>query len=617
MKKITALLMLSLNLAAAQTPAPAAATAPDYSKVPSIYRNHYTLNADASYDQVYERTSIMRDQDDVQNGSVTALHFTAGLQSADVPEAYVLKPDGTKVPVSKSQITIKDAPQTNGFADFGDNKIIQVLFPSVAVGDKLYAKIHVKSKAIFPGRFSAYTESYPLGYPYQSTITIDAPQSLKLQGKARGEVSLTRQDKGERVVFTLTDGHATYKDGEPSSVSEGDYSGAGSVSNFAGWADMARAYRNRAADKATVTPEIKALATKVVGDKKGLDAVKAVDTWVRSNVRYVQVYLDAGGFVPHSAESILKNRYGDCKDYVTLSQAMLRAVGIDSEPVLVGTMPRYQEIPLAGPEQFDHAILYVPSLELYLDPTNRFAPVGAYQDGLIGKPVLHTATAGLRRFPASPENVVTEQVDMTLLPDGTVTGKLAARGTGTVSSDLRNALAGRSPEIYPQIVQNILAGYKETGTGTLSRAPEFSDFGPTDYAATWKSPKLVDMDTDDLIFLKMPRGATITSFDDLADGVALETRVTPKLTTAYTLHKVSTLTLPDGYKVTRLPKSKEGETATLKYAISYRQEGRKIIADQMMTIKKNVIAPAEYAAHRAGLQALVRAATGTILLEKQ
>lgn len=610
MKKLSlTILTLTLATASAQTA--------DYSNVPTIIGDRYTVNADASYDEIFEMTRIIRDQGGVENGSVSTMHFVAGLQQADVQEAYVLKKDGRKVVVDKDHITVKDAPQTSGYADFGDNKVLQVLYPDVGVGDKLYVRFHMHSKALFPGRFSAFTEVAPLGYPYQETTVVDAPKSLKLVAKARGAMKLNQAEKGDRVVYTLTDGHDKYLPSEPRAECPCDYAGAASVSNFTDWADMARAYRERAADKAAVTPAIKTLATQLVGKKKGLEAVKAIDTWVRSNVRYVQVYLDAGGYVPHSAESILNNKYGDCKDYVTLTQALLKAVGIDSEPVLVGTMPRYQEIPVPGPEQFDHAILYVPSIDKYLDPTNRFAPLGAYQDALADKPVLRTTTGKLVKFPAqtTADSVLTETLDMVLQEDGTVTGQLEARSTGNVSSDMRGAFAGVSTDVYPQVVQNLLSGRKENGTGGMTRAPEFSDLGPADYTAKWSSPKLVSM--DDVISLKMPAGATVNPFADLADGVALETRTTPRLTTPYTIHKISTLTLPASLKVTRLPKTVAGDNPALKYAVTYRQEGSKIVEDQMIAIKGTVVQPADYPAYRAGLLAAVKAATATILLEKK
>lgn len=609
MKKTLLLSVALLGLASAQATA-------DYSKVPNIYNEKVTLNADASYDRIQEETRIIRDQDDLQYGTTIALRYISSLQSAEALEAYVLKADGQKIPVGKEQITVKDAPGTGGYADFGDNKLLQVLFPNVSVGDKLYAKIHLHSQALFPGRFSVLSESQPLGYPYQSTLTIDAPQSLKLVGKARGAVKLTQQTNGERVTFVMTDGHENYVPNEPNQECPCDYDGAASVSNYTDWADMARAYRDRAADKAVVTPEISDLAKQLVGDKKGLEAVRAVDLWVRTNVRYVQVYLDAGGYVPHTAQSILKNKYGDCKDYVTLTQTLLKAVGIDSEPALIGTMPRFQELPLPGPQQFNHAILYIPSLKLFLDPTNRFAPLGAYQAPLADKPVLLTTSGVLQKFQAgnAEANAYNQQTELTLLADGTIEGKTTSQSTGSQSSDIRGAFSGVTPEQSAQIVQGNLTRRNEPGTGTLTFAPIFSAGDVADYTVTWKSPKLINM--DDVTSFKMPVGYTVYDITNVLALVNTETRLSPLVFSAKNMHKTFKLTLPNGYKVSRLPKDVVGETPTLKYKVTFKQDGNVITSDQLLTFKTGIVQPADYVNFKDTLTAAVKATQGSILLEK-
>ena len=41
-----------------------------------------------------------------------------------------------------------------------------------------------------------------------------------------------------------------------------------------------------------------------------------------------------GGYQPHRAEEIFANRYGDCKDKVTLLSAMLREIGVERTMVV-------------------------------------------------------------------------------------------------------------------------------------------------------------------------------------------------------------------------------------------------------------------------------------------
>src|SRR5258708_17982705 len=96
---------------------------------------------------------------------------------------------------------------------------------------------------------------------------------------------------------------------------------------------------------------------------------KAIFLWTSANLRYFNVVVGAGGWVPPKPADILVQRYGDCKDHATLLRALLAAKGIDSQFVLVNIAPRYKATQLPS-ASFDHMITYVPELAQYLDPTD-------------------------------------------------------------------------------------------------------------------------------------------------------------------------------------------------------------------------------------------------------
>ena len=52
--------------------------------------------------------------------------------------------------------------------------------------------------------------------------------------------------------------------------------------------------------------------------------------------RYISISFGAGRYRPHSAEEVLANQYGDCKDKHTLFAALLKAAGIQAWPALIG-----------------------------------------------------------------------------------------------------------------------------------------------------------------------------------------------------------------------------------------------------------------------------------------
>jgi transglutaminase-like putative cysteine protease len=97
---------------------------------------------------------------------------------------------------------------------------------------------------------------------------------------------------------------------------------------------------------------------------------------MKKNIRYVGVYLAKGRVVPHDAASVLRNKFGDCKDKATLMSALFAAKGIASEHVLINFGDTYTLPEPPTMAALNHSILYLPEFDLYDDPTAQFAAFG-------------------------------------------------------------------------------------------------------------------------------------------------------------------------------------------------------------------------------------------------
>jgi len=100
--------------------------------------------------------------------------------------------------------------------------------------------------------------------------------------------------------------------------------------------------------------------------------VAAALEFVQNDVRYQGIELGAGGFQPHPPADTFARRYGDCKDKTTLLLAMLKALGVTANPVLVNTSSgKMLDIDAPRVTAFNHAIVQVFIDENYywLDPT--------------------------------------------------------------------------------------------------------------------------------------------------------------------------------------------------------------------------------------------------------
>ena len=111
------------------------------------------------------------------------------------------------------------------------------------------------------------------------------------------------------------------------------------------------------------------------GPREKLDALY---TYVSEQVRYVAVEFGIGGYQPHPALDVFRNRYRDCKDKTGLLQALLAAAGIPSYPALLSASRGVTEPAGPMPGQFNHVITVVPigGELLWMDPTIAVAPFG-------------------------------------------------------------------------------------------------------------------------------------------------------------------------------------------------------------------------------------------------
>ena len=112
---------------------------------------------------------------------------------------------------------------------------------------------------------------------------------------------------------------------------------------------------------------------KGVNRKDERAVVRAVYDFVVTNTRYVALEFGIHGYKPYRVDRVLARRFGDCKDKASLIHAMLKVAGVDSRLVLLRmrNLGSLSGTP-ASLAAFNHAIVYVPGQDLWLDGTAEF-----------------------------------------------------------------------------------------------------------------------------------------------------------------------------------------------------------------------------------------------------
>ncbi len=435
---------------------------------------HYQLNADGSYLKTEDQIIQPLTKDGVEIVASDSLGFSSQREQYTEISAYTQKSDGRRLPVMPDKIFTQEDPAAQGAPQFSDYKYRSFAYPDVEVGDMvvLHSTLKVKEGS-FKGYFTETESVNPAVVVNQSDVSLSQPVSMPpLNIEMRGwNADKVREEKGLRLYhWTYQQPNAIQTHGD-NYVSALDYAPLIVMSSFPDWQQLAAAYHQGAKEKALPTETLHKLADKITeGKHEPAEQARAIYDWVRVNIRYVGIWLGNGGIVPHQADDILQNRYGDCKDKATLLQALLAAKGINSQQVLINLGNSFYRSKVANSVSFNHAILYIPSLKTYLDATAELIPYGSLPFEDAGKPVLHEdGTLAFTPVTAANQDELKIHNDLQLSPDGKWQGKTAINASGAFNLELRSMVLGIDPQKEDQFVKQHLRFGLQRGSGLLHK----------------------------------------------------------------------------------------------------------------------------------------------------
>ncbi len=276
---------------------------------------------------------------------------------------------------------------------------LTVLLPDVQVGDVVrYSYTLTGDDPVFEGHWSAVVDM-AWGLPAERrilTVIGDEVPEPALHGAVpppiRDEGQLS-WDYGPVPAFEL-------EAGAPVGASEGPWV---ELSTWQSWAEVVD-WALPLYEHSGSTPELDALVLQL---SQEADPLTAALTWVQDDVRYFGIELAEGSHVPRSPATVLKLRYGDCKDKTLLLSVLLDRLGIQSWPALVNSRGAPLDELQPGPGVFDHVILLVDvDGGIWVDPTYRMQGGRAGQrhvpDYKLALPVKDGQRGLIEMFPHGP-----------------------------------------------------------------------------------------------------------------------------------------------------------------------------------------------------------------------
>jgi hypothetical protein len=302
-------------------------------------------------------------------------------------------------------------------------------------------------------------------------------------------------------------------------------------------------------------------------------------------------------YQPYPVATVERRGFGDCKDKAAMIVALLRAVGVPAEFAMVRTRSAGDVASDAYSVQlFNHALAYVPELDLFLDGTAEYAALGELppdDQGAMAMTVDATGRAMRRMVPftLTEANRVTREVLATLGPDGRVEFTVQTRFKGYFASEQRRSsesshdLAGSYRATLAQFYPTVkIAHAVAEGTARASQEVDLRVEGEMD--ATAGGQRKVNLRSS----LDTARLTAKFASEPMRRNPLL-VPVTPSE------REVFDYQLPEGAEA-MLPADTKLQTPFGRVEVSYRRDGRKLRVETFTELLPVTVATADYAAFR-------------------
>ena len=527
-------------------------------------------------------------------------------QEVRVLKARITKPDGSVVDTWVDQDRAMNEPWTGMYYD---TRARLMTFPQLAPGDVLEVHWRLEDTAAdnllsdYWGDVDVVQSLYPkLRYQYLVDMPAGRPLFWNKDALPKWLVASQSRDPEGRVHYRFVGTKVPRLVPEPNIPGWAEVSAVLHLSTYQTWEQVGRYWWGLVREQLTPNDDLRRTVDKVlagVDRKDPQQVVAAVYGFVVTNTRYVALEFGIHGFKPYRVDRVLARRFGDCKDKASLIVAMLKEAGVDARLVLL----RMRHLGQLGPEPaslaaFNHAIVWVPSLKLFLDGTAEFHGSKELPVSDRVANVLIVEPDGKSAFLTTPEarpedNLTTQQVDVTLRADGSAEASGETTVVGQGAPEYRRAYQAQASRknVFEQGWAQLLPGLSVQEV-TLSDPTRLEE--PLKVGFKLQAPRYAEAPPNTLRFFPFAAGRAFTQ--SLAP---LSERKTDALFPGVWLNTFHfRYTLPDGYAAEGLPWQAEERSHFGRAVLSAVLEDGKVVVKGEMALEAARVSAQDYPAFR-------------------
>lgn len=561
------------------------------------YMNNIEVNSDGTATQTWDVIHRLKTQAAVGLFSKVEKIFNRDLELIEVLEASILRSDGKRLPLPQSAIRIIPTAQAEAAPSFSSLMMVEIKFDGLEIGDAIRYKLRLRTiKTHFDRHFDRLDYLAALFDWDSAEINLTAPkdypiyvQAIDLEGGRLPDEGSTARWQWRKKDFKALEIEDLMMDVMNSSPRL-------AITSFKNYEELGAAYWREAEKKTALTPELEKLADEITRDLKSPEQqAYAIYEWVNKNIRYLSIVLERGGWIPHDSAQILANRYGDCKDYTTILNSLLRAKGIESYPVIIRSDMTDWFPEVAVSAYFNHAVLYIPSLDLFADATAPYTRLGLIPQTIVGKKAfLAGKKNGVIETPSDKpdDNQLLSDIEVNLSPNGNL--KAVSKNSYIGRNEiLFRPMFGGIQSLSDTFVPLLLSYYGMQGTGKILKVGN-----PYKVGEPFTVEMEVELDNYTTFLpsgtLTLPVSLNLFNIFELERFVKAERRRTDLVLGATRLREKFSIVLPEGVGVLSLPGPTRFSNAAGSYRNEMTQEGPKVNIIRELVLSKDKTGAAEY-----------------------
>lgn len=547
------------------------------------------------------RVRILNDAG-VKDWGVLSFPYQSATQTVEIDHVQVRKPDGSIIVSPADNIQDLDSEVTRAAPFYSDLREKHVAVKGLGKGDTLeYAARWQTTKPLVPGQFWIEYNFLHKGIIKDEVLEIKVPRDRAVRVKGPETQTVTEQGASRVYTWTYSKLDNVKDPAKEQKIAVNAARGRAAppdvqMSSFQSWDEVGRWYWNMQKDRIEPSPAVRAKAdelTKGLGDDDA--KLRAIYAFVSMQYRYIGIAFGIGRYQPHTADDVLTNNYGDCKDKHTLLASLLQAAGISIFPALISSSHTLDEN-VPSPAQFDHVVGYFQhgNNALWLDTTPEVAPVGLLISPLRDKQALvifGENSAKLLTTPADP--LIRATQTFTIKGDLKEDGSFEAKVEDTINGEneilLRQAFRRVPQGQWKDLVQQIsyALGYSGLVSDISATSPE--ELGkPFHFAYSYNRKDYPDWATHRFTVPGLP-----FSMPPLRD----DTRYPVWLGAPLETTSISQVQAPGGYRP-QAPENLDLSYDFAEYHSSYSQKGGVLSATRRLIVKQHEVPVAEFDHYR-------------------